>query len=122
MIAKKYVVDIFEDGTQELTAMLKVMWDAFYVLSFAPIKIREYRYNIAEKKDMIGEEASELLSVVFSERFERISDIAADDLFLSDKSEEQLFKLYNIMLDTDIYHYMTGKKGAIIPYKCGENS
>ncbi len=30
VIAKKYVVDIFEDGKSELTAMLKVTWDAVF--------------------------------------------------------------------------------------------
>ena len=44
VIGKKYIVDIFEDGSEELTAMLKVTWDAVYVLMSAPLKKRKFIY------------------------------------------------------------------------------
>ena len=40
ILKKKYVIDIFEDGSTELTTMLKVAWDAIFVLLSAPIKKR----------------------------------------------------------------------------------
>ena len=113
VIAKKYVVDLFDDGKEELTAMLKVMWDSLFVLSAAPIKHFEYRYDIDGKKDIRTKEASALISKVFAERFKQISDIVSGETFLADKIEEKLFELYNIMLDTDIYHYMRGEKGVL---------
>ena len=32
VLEKKYIIDIFEDGSTELTAMVKVLWDAVFVL------------------------------------------------------------------------------------------
>lgn len=38
VLKKKYVIEIFDDGSTELTAMLKVIWDAVFVFLSAPMK------------------------------------------------------------------------------------
>lgn len=35
-------------------------------------------------------------------------------IFLTRKTESELFELYNKMLDPDVYHYMTGTKGSFV--------
>ena len=111
VIAKKYVVDIFEDGSEELKAMLKVIWDAVFVLLAAPLKKREYTYcfddDIVFEKDF-----SKKLEGIFAERFQGVTRIIHANGFLKDKTEDELFELYNRMLDLDKYHYMTGTKGT----------
>ena len=64
---KKYVVDIFEDGSEELTAMLKVTWDAVYVLMTAPLKKREYVYTFDKDTSckMTAKECSFELALIF---------------------------------------------------------
>ena len=105
------VVDIFEDGSEELKAMLKVIWDAVFVLLAAPLKKREYTYcfddDIVFEKDF-----SKKLEGIFAERFQGVTRIIHANGFLKDKTEDELFELYNRMLDLDKYHYMTGTKGT----------
>lgn len=46
MLSKKYVADIFSDGSEELSEMLKALWSAVYLLMAAPIKVRSFAYNV----------------------------------------------------------------------------
>lgn len=117
VITKKYVVDIFDDGSEQLTSMLKVTWDAVFVLMSAPLRKKEYIYHfsdIADSGNMTAEECNARLSAIFAERFRSVQEIVHAEGFLSDKSEDELFELYNKMLDLDIYHYMSGTKGIYV--------
>ena len=117
VIAKKYVVDIFDDGTEQLASMLKVTWDAFFVLMSAPLRKKEYIYHfsdIADSGSMTAEECNARLSAIFTERFRTVYEIVHAEDFLADQSEDELFELYNKMLDLDIYHYMSGTKGVYV--------
>ena len=124
VIAKKYVVDLFEDGSSELTTMLKVTWDAVFVLMSAPLKKRSYIYRfinadgITEDSPMKEENCIEKLNSIYLSRFKSVIEIISADDFLTDKTEKELFDLYNKMLDLDEYHYMTGTKGDFV---AGEN-
>lgn len=115
VIAKKYVVDIFDDGSEQLTSMLKVTWDAVFVLMSAPLRKKVYVYHfsdVADSGNMSAEECNARLSALFAERFSSVNEIVHAETFLADKSEDELFELYNKMLDLDIYHYMSGTKGV----------
>lgn len=117
VIAKKYVVDIFDDGSEQLTSMLKVTWDAVFVLMSTPLRKKEYVYHfsdVADSGNMSAEECNARLSAIFAERFRSVNEIVHAEGFLADKSEDKLFELYNKMLDLDIYHYMSGTKGVNI--------
>lgn len=116
VIEKKYIVDIFDDGSEALTSMFKVIWDAVFVLMSAPLKIREYSYYFSDNDTeiMTEKECNSQLEKKFAERFSNVSEIIHADNFLKDKTESELFELYNKMLDLDIYHYMTGTKGDFI--------
>lgn len=35
-------------------------------------------------------------------------------IFLTSKTESELFELYNKMFDPDVHHYMTGTKGGFV--------
>lgn len=117
VIAKKYVVDIFDDGSEQLTSMLKVTWDAVFVLMSAPLRKKEYIYHFNDSADsdsMTAEECNARLSAIFAERFSSVNKIVHAEDFLADKSDDELFELYNKMLDLDIYHYMSGTKGDLV--------
>ena len=117
VIAKKYVVDIFDDGSEQLTSMLKVTWDAVFVLMSAPLRKKEYIYHFSDAADsgnMTAKECNARLSAIFAERFRSVQEIVHAEDFLADKSEDELFELYNKMLDLDIYHYMSGTKGIYV--------
>ena len=116
VIEKKYIVDIFEDGSEELTAMLKVTWDAVYVLMSAPLKKRKFIYIFDNEPTlkMTAEKCSTELALIFAGRFHTVAETVHADSFLGDKSENELFELYDRMLDLDIYHYMSGTKGNFV--------
>lgn len=121
VLEKKYIIDIFEDGSTELTAMVKVLWDAVFVLLAAPIKKREYRYTFDSDRvleEMSAEVCNKRLSSLFAGQFHTAAEITDAEDFLKDKSEDELFELYQKMLDLDIYHYMTGTKGYLVVGSC----
>lgn len=109
ILKKKYVIDIFEDGSTELTAMLKVAWDAIFVLLSAPIKKRTLVYAF-DHEELSAEQCSNRLMEIFSDSFHAVMELLQAENFLKDQSEEQLFELYQNMLDLDKHHYMSGTK------------
>lgn len=114
ILKKKYVIDIFEDGSTELTAMLKVTWNAIFVLLSAPIKKTELIYTFDNDKiheELSAELCSKRLMELFANQFHAVVELVQAENFLKDQSEEQLFELYQNMLDLDKHHYMSGKKG-----------
>ena len=48
---------------------------------------------------------------LFANQFHAVIELVQAENFLKDQSEEQLFELYQNMLDLDKHHYMSGKKG-----------
>lgn len=114
ILKKKYVIDIFEDGSTELTAMLKVTWDAIFVLLSAPIKKTELIYTFENDnihEELSAELCSKRLMELFANQFHAVIELVQAENFLKDRSEEQLFELYQNMLDLDKHHYMSGTKG-----------
>lgn len=110
ILKKKYVIDIFEDGSTELTAMLKVAWDDIFVLLSAPIKKRTLVYAF-DHEELSAEQCNNRLMEIFSDSFHAVMELVQAENFLKDQSEEQLFELYQNMLDLDKHHYMSGTKG-----------
>lgn len=110
ILKKKYVIDIFEDGSTELTAMLKVAWDAIFVLLSAPIKKRTLVYAF-DHEELSAEQCNNRLMEIFSDSFHAVMELVQAENFLKDQSEEQLFELYQNMLALDKHHYMSGTKG-----------
>ena len=121
VLEKKYIIDIFEDGSTELTAMVKVLWDAVFVLLAAPVKKRKYFYTFDSDKvyeEMSAKACNKRLSSIFAGQFHAAAEIIDAEDFLKDKSEDELFELYQKMLDLDMYHYMTGTKGYLVVGSC----
>ena len=88
VIAKKYVVDIFEDGKSELTAMLKVTWDAVFILMSAPLKKSSYAYSFKNVNGIITDDSMNSkscaykLNDIFISRFKPVLEIInANDFF-----------------------------------------
>ena len=115
VLIKKYVADIFSDGSEELSEMLKALWIAVYLLMAAPIKARSFAYNVdGAAGETNAESCSAVLNSAYMKRFQAVSDIVNAEDFLSGKSEYALFELYDKMLEPDIGHYMNGSKGMFV--------
>lgn len=115
VLNKNYVVDIFGNGSEELTSMMKVTWDAIYILMKAPLRNREYTYFFGkdDAEKMTAEECSRRLFALYKNRFSKAAKTVHSAGFLDDKTEDELFVIYNTMLDLDKYHYMPGRKGVL---------
>lgn len=54
------------------------------------------------------------LNDIFISRFKLSLKRSMPMIFLTSKTESELFELYNKMLDPDVHHYMTGTKGGFV--------
>lgn len=54
------------------------------------------------------------LNDIFISPFSLSLKLSMPMIFLTRKTESELFELYNKMLDPDVYHYMTGTKGGFV--------
>ena len=48
ILKKQYIVDIMDDGTDELKEMLTCLWNSIEVIMCAPLFIKSYDYFTAE--------------------------------------------------------------------------
>lgn len=81
ILKKKYVIDIFEDGSTELTAMLKVTWNAIFVLLSAPIKKRTLVYAF-DHEELSAEQCSNRLMELFANQFHAVMELVQAENFL----------------------------------------
>lgn len=54
------------------------------------------------------------LNDIFISRFKPVLEMINANDFLTNKTESELFELYNKMLDPDVHRYMTGTKGGFV--------
>lgn len=113
VIAKKYFVDIFDDGQEQFEQMLTALWNGIYLLMSAPVLRKSSVYAVGVHENLTEKECLSELTKLISERFELVTQYVHDEKFLSDKTEEQLFELYNAMLDLDWDGLMKLSKGEM---------
>ena len=118
-LAKKYVVDLLSDGSEELSDMLKTLWYAIEVIMRAPILVKNSVYTFADGTTAGDETLTGILLSKISGRYaDADAEIYAYD-FLSDKTEEELFELYDKMIELDSMGLMGINKHALL--KIGES-
>ena len=92
-LAKRYTVDLFSDGSDELYDMLKTVWNALETIMRVPVLIRKSVYTFADGTTATDDN---LRTVVLERVSQRYADIDAAIYaydFLADKSDEALFDL-----------------------------
>lgn len=119
VLAKKYVVDIFSDGSEELSEMLTVLWDALRVIMTIPILAKTSRYTFSDGLSFVNDEFNRELLVSIAVRYAEVNDTLYAYDFLNDCSEEKLFSFYNKMIDLDTFGFMGVNKESLL--KIGES-
>ena len=117
ILDKKYMVDIFSDGTDELYEMLRALWNSIGLIMNAPILEKTYVYtfndeNLCEKdfKDRLIDYVNKRYAVIYN-------TVLATDFFDA-KTEDELFNLYNKMIGCDANGYFgVNKFSLLIPGK-----
>ena len=118
-IAKKYAVDLFSDGSDELFDMLKSLWYAIEVLLYAPVLVKESIYSFEDGEFAINEVFRDVMRKRLSARYADVDAVLYAPDFLSDQSEEALFELYDKMLSLDSLEFMGVNRDGLL--KIGES-
>ena len=118
-LAKKNVVDLLSDGSDELLDMLKPLWGAIEVLMYAPILVKKSVYTFEDGTTATNDTLKGIVLEKLSARYADVdSAILAFD-FLADKTEEELFALYDKMIELDSFGLMGINKQGLL--KIGES-
>ena len=119
VIEKKYSVDIFDDGTSEAKEMARVLWSGIWVLMNLPILEKQYSYHFDDENVQNIDEYKAKLLAIISRSYDSINAHVMDNSFLTDRKENELFELYNLMIEKDIFGVMNLDKDNLI--KIGES-
>lgn len=118
-LAKKYVVDLLSDGSDELLDMLKPLWGTIEVIMYAPILVKKSVYTFEDGTTATNDTLNGIVLEKLSARYADVdSAILAFD-FLAGKTEEELFALYDKMIELDSFGLMGINKQGLL--KIGES-
>ena len=107
IIYKQYIVDIDDDGGEELREMLTCLWHGIELIMTAPLFIKDYEYLIGSAR--LSEKVFfERISEKLTKRYTAIDVDTGMEAFLNDKSEEELFDIYKNLISID-------KFGILVP-------
>ena len=107
LIRKKYIVDIMDDGSDELQEMLTCLWHDIEIIMCAPLFVKNYDY-LTESGGMCEEEFFTCIRSALEERYQVFNQNVIDAAHLSKKSEEELFEIYKELIQID-------KLGFLVP-------
>lgn len=114
VINTKYIVDIFDDGTDQAKEMAKTMWNGFWVLMELPILIKKHKYRFEDGTICEGNEYKTQVLSIISKRYASINEAVSKKDFLMEYNENQLFDLYNLMIEKDSYGILKINKSQLI--------
>ncbi len=105
ILQKKYVLDIEDDGTDELKEMLTCLWHGIETIMSAPLFIKRYDYQtgagiISEK------EFFEQLSEMLRSRYAALNDRLDVGIVLESKSESEIFDIYRELIGLDEFGFL----------------
>lgn len=119
VLAKRYTVDLLSDGYDELSEMLTALWNAIEAVLCSPVLKKNSIFSFDDGLVVLNETiGSELLRRINLRYLEMDAVINAGN-FLSEKSEDELFALYDKMIELDTYGFMGINKKKL--FKVGES-
>ena len=119
VLAKQYTVDIFSDGSEELNEMLKALWSAIEAIMKAPVLVKKFTYTFSDGLVVIDDEVNKVLLERINARYSDFDRIVNDNGFLSDKSDDQLFEIYDKLIELDTFGFLGINKTVLL--KIGES-
>ena len=105
ILAKKYVLDIADDGSDELKEMLTCLWNSIELIMCAPLFIKNYDY-LQESGGVSEKEFLEGLSAKLLEHYAEFNaSVQKESLFFA-KTEDELFELYKQLIALDKFGFL----------------
>ena len=100
VLAKKYVVDIMDDGSDELKEMLTCLWHSIEVIMCAPLFVKNYEYA-TEAGRMNEADFLARISELLQQRYLDYNRAVSVSAILDSKTEDQIFELYKKLILVD---------------------
>lgn len=111
---KNYVVDLFDDGDENLKEMSKTIWCGIAALMKLPLLRKQYLYTLADGTVAENKEIEKIIVSILKNKYASIEKIILSPDFLSDLTEDSVFDLYNKMLAKDTNGYMGADKNNLV--------
>ena len=100
VLAKKFVVDIMDDGSDELKEMLTCLWHSIEVIMCAPLFVKNYEYA-TEAGRMNEVDFLARISELLQQRYLAYNRAVSVSAILDSKTEDQIFELYKKLIVID---------------------
>ncbi len=114
IIAQKYVVDILSDGSDELKEMLKALWNTVEVIMTVPILDAKSTYTFEDGVTVYNDAVISELQKRICRRYSALDESIYAYDFLTEKTEDELFEIYNKMIDLDWFGFLGVKRSELI--------
>ena len=117
VLNKKFVIDILDDGSAETSEMMKALLDSVYIILCSDALTEKCEYIVDGETGLDEAACNGKLTAIYHSQFEEIEKLINSDIFLSDRSEGELFDIYDDLLEKDKRNYLNVKRGFL---KAGE--
>lgn len=105
ILNKKYIVDIFDDGTEELQEMLTCLWYDIELIMSAPLFIKNYDY-LSESVGINEEDLLMQIANNLTERYKELSVTVNPSILFQNKSEDDIFEIYKELIRLDEFGFL----------------
>lgn len=100
VLAKKFYVDIMDDGTKELKEMLTCLWHDIELIMRSPLFVKNYDYYLNSGK--VSEDSLlNIISEKISERYNEYNQAVDASAWSKNKSDDELFEIYKKLIAVD---------------------
>ena len=105
IIAKKYVVDIADDGSNELREMLTCLWHGIELIMCAPLFIKTFDYLTETGEKNEADFFTEIVETL-RQRYVGLNDTMSLSSLTDRKSEDELFEIYKDLIGLDKFGFL----------------
>lgn len=105
VIAKKYVVDIADDGSNELREMLTCLWHGIELIMCAPLFIKTFGYLTETDEKNEADFFTEIVETL-RQRYVGLNDTMSLPSLTDRKSEDELFEIYKDLIGLDKFGFL----------------
>lgn len=113
VIDKKYVVDIADDGSDELKEMLTCLWNGIELIMSAPLFLNSYDYFTKSGK-ISEKELLAHLSKKLKARYADYNRAIHFDSLLCENTEDELFENYKNLISIDKFGFLVSSGTILI--------
>ena len=107
VLAKKFYVDIMDDGTKELKEMLTCLWHDIELIMRSPLFVKNYDYFLNSVK-ISEDKLLNYISDKISQRYNEYNQTVDASVWSNNKTDDELFEVYKKLIAVD-------KFGILVP-------